>query len=790
VSGVRYHIRILTVPVELEFHADQPPRPPHAAVRDLEFHANRLPGHAQADEESALKPLNFLSLAQRYRWWLVVGAAAGLLLGLGGYQYAGPAYDATTQVLVSRKNTVPVREEQRMLSDWGERSEHIALILSPMIVGRAVEIGRLDELPTLQDSDDVVDDILSDLKVKRSSGQDRSYMNVLTITYTSPEAADARAVVEAVIAAYEKYLEETRSEKSSEVLEQARKSHDDVLVKLKAKEQEYHLFRETAPLHWKAPVGSNSADGQTTTNVHQERVLAAEEQRRLNLLRQAELQSRIQSIAAAVDRQEPRDVLEVLIRRYLQQDGSSGEDQRQYDISLFENRILPLMLEEKRLLRDYGPDHPEVKLVRESMATALEFYRRQGIRLPEERVAAGEITFAPQDFVALYLSSLRQELAERQVRDVELDKIVQHEAAEARGVARFQAQDETLNGELSRLRQLWGQLDTQVNQVGIEKDGSGYSLRQLFPVKEELSLKRLLKFVGAGGMFGLALVGALCVFRELRDTRLNTLAELRPMLEHPLLGTVAQFAALPVRGPELARVHPALRYLHAPHSLEAESYRTLRSALNVVCDGRDVRVVQVSSPEPGDGKTTTVANLALAAAQSGKRVLLIDADLRRPMLHTLFSLPNDIGLTDVLSGEIELLNAVRPTLVESLSVLPAGRSPSNPSELLSSPQLARTFAAARREYDLVFVDAPPLLAVSDPCIIGRQTDGLLLVLRLGKTSLQAVRQTRDLVRTHALNVLGAVANGLAGDDASAYADRGAYYQQATETAEREPVGAL
>jgi polysaccharide biosynthesis transport protein len=82
------------------------------------------------------------------------------------------------------------------------------------------------------------------------------------------------------------------------------------------------------------------------------------------------------------------------------------------------------------------------------------------------------------------------------------------------------------------------------------------------------------------------------------------------------------------------------------------------------------------------------------------------------------------------------------------------------------------------------------LAVSDPCIIGRQTDGLLLVLRLGKTSLQAVRQTRDLVRTHALNVLGAVANGLAGDDASAYADRGAYYQQATETAEREPVGAL
>ncbi|MDZ4689512.1 MAG: CpsD/CapB family tyrosine-protein kinase, partial [Planctomycetaceae bacterium] len=146
------------------------------------------------------------------------------------------------------------------------------------------------------------------------------------------------------------------------------------------------------------------------------------------------------------------------------------------------------------------------------------------------------------------------------------------------------------------------------------------------------------------------------------------------------------------------------------------------------------------------------------------------------MLHTLFGLPADIGLAEVLTGELEFLNAIRPTAVEMLSVLPAGQPPTNPSELLSSAALSQVFADARREFDLVFVDGPPLLAVSDPCIIGRQTDGLLLVLRLGKTSLQAVRQTRDLVQTHALNVIGVVANGLAVDDAGAYADRGAYYR--------------
>lgn len=759
-------------------------------IRELEFDAARSAGQAQADEETSFKTLNFVSLALRYRWWLAVGGVAGLLLGCLAYQKAGPEYEATAQILVSRKNTAPVPEEQRMLSDWGERSEHIALILSPMIVGRAVEIGRLDKLPAFAGELDVPDEILSDLKVKRSSGQDRSYLNVLTISYSSPSPADARAVVQAVIAAYEQYLDETRSEKSTEVLTQARKALDDVRSKLQAKEQEYHTFRETAPLQWKAPVGSNAADGQTTTNVHQERVLAAEEQRRLNLLRQAELQSRIKAIEDTVARQEPRDVIEVLIRRYMQQDGGGADQERQHDISVFENRVMPLILEEKRLLRDYGPDHPEVKLVRESIATAMDFYRRQGIRLPEERVAAGELTFAPQDFVALYLSSLRQEMAERQVRDKELEGIVQRESAEARNVAKYQAKDETLNAELARLRQLWGQLDSQVNQVGIEKDGSGYSLRQIAPVKDMLSIKRLLKFVGAGGLFGLALAGALCVFRELRDTRLNTLAELRPVLTQPLLGTIVKFATAAPRRPEFGRLHPALRYLHSPNSLEAECYRTLRSALNVVCEASDLKVVQISSPEPGDGKTTTVANLALAAAQSGKRVLLVDADLRRPMLHTLFALPNDIGLTDVLSGEIELLNAVRPGGVDTLSVLPAGRPPTNPAELLTSSGFAQTLAEARREFDLVFVDGPPLLAVSDPCIIGQQTDGLLLVLRLGKTSLQAVRQARDLAQTHALNVVGAVANGLSGDDASSYAGRTAYYRQPPHSAERElePAG--
>jgi len=762
-------------------------------TRELEFDASALSSHANGADEAVFKNVNYVQLLLNYRWWLVAGGVCGVLLGGLLYQRSGPEYEATAQVLVTLKDSVPVPEEQRALGNFGERSEHLALILSPLIINRAVEIGQLDKLPPFQGSLDIAQDILDDLKAKRSSGQDRSYSNVLTITYPARRPEDAHAVVEAVIAAYAIYLQENRHEKSDQVLAVTQQALDEVEAKLRHKELEYHEFRETAPLQWKAPVGAAAADGQTTTNVHQERVLAAEEQRRLNLLRKALLQSRLASVEASVANSEPRDALEVLIRRFLAQDGAAGSEfqqQQQQDISIFENRLLPLILEEQQLLRDFGPDHPDVKLKRQTIQTALDFYRRQGVRLPEERrqLQADGSTSGDVDFVALYAESLRQELAELEVRDQHLARLVDDESTKAKGVARFQAKDEAIHAELARLRDLWGQLVTQVNQVSIEREGNGYVMQQIAPVKDELSIKRVLKFVGGGGFLGVLLVGGLCLLRELRDLRIMTVGELRRATNYPLLGTIGRFTG--AVDPRLLRsnIHAALRYLLSPRSMEAESYRSLRTALSVISDDAQAKVILVTSPESGDGKTTTTANLAVAMAQSGKRVLLIDGDLRRPSVHTLFRLPGEVGLADVLAGEIEGLNALRETFVENLQVLPAGNPPTSPAELISTPRLARLLGSIRDEFDLVLVDSPPLLAVSDPCAIARHTDGVLLVVRLGKTSLITARRAQELISTHGLSVLGMVANDTPAHDVHSYSSRDAYYREdEPQAAPRETV---
>ena len=176
-------------------------------------------------------------------------------------------------------------------------------------------------------------------------------------------------------------------------------------------------------------------------------------------------------------------------------------------------------------------------------------------------------------------------------------------------------------------------------------------------------------------------------------------------------------------------------------------------------------------------------------------MLLVDADLRRPTIHRLFHARQDIGTTDVLSGEILLINAVQECPVQNLWLLTAGFSPSNPAETLSSPRFNALLAEARREFDFVLVDSPPLLVVSDPCIVASRTDGLLLVVRTHKNTRLALRQTNQLLRQHDIELFGVVANGITdpGGKYTTYAGNYADYlqpnQPALQPTRSQPVSA-
>ena len=718
-----------------------------------------------ASDEAPPREFDFVQIANQYKWFLLMGLLGGLALGQVAFNRLGPEYNAVAQILVSRKAQVPTREtlNQTLLSEG--RGEHVAIIKSPKIIDKAIALGRLNELPTLQRSDDPVEDILDCLDVKRTAGQDSSTLNVFEIKYRNKQRADARAVVNAIIQAYSDYIAESQQSATSELSRQISKMDDELAKKIEQKQAELLEFRKEAPLLWRTAPGDKRQPGDVT-NVHQERAVGIERDRTANVLRRVEINGKRQALQNAIDEGQSHEELESVVRLLIAtsqaagggQAGTNGLLAGQNPVELASTQLLPLLIEEQKLLRDYSDDHPDVVNVRRSIAKLKEFYAARGVSLTEltGRNGKGEKI----DVVAGYMQFLKQQLEELDHRDTELTKLYNSETKAVKDIAKFLVDDQYLSDELERLKAQWNAIVSNVSHLDMTRDSQDYSMTLLAPAREEWSVKRYLKIVGAATGFVLAIFAGIIFLREWRDTTVKSVSDVRKLIDGAqVLGSVPQFdAGLTAFDPDVP-LQPSLCYFHRPGSIEAEAYRNVRTALLVGLNPKQ-KVIQVSSPEPGDGKSTFISNLAIALAQSGKRVLLLDADLRRPTIHQLFHARQDIGTTEVLSGEIELINAVQDCPVKNLWLLTAGFSPSNPAETLSSPGFDALLAEARREFDFVLVDSPPLLVVSDPCIVASRTDGLVLVVRTQKNSRLALRQANHLLRQHDIELFGVVANGV------------------------------
>ncbi len=195
-----------------------------------------------------------------------------------------------------------------------------------------------------------------------------------------------------------------------------------------------------------------------------------------------------------------------------------------------------------------------------------------------------------------------------------------------------------------------------------------------------------------------------------------------------------------------------------PKSPISEQYRTIRTNIEFSSVDDEIRSIMVTSSGPGEGKSTTTANLAVVFAQQGKRVLLIDADLRKPTVHYTFGITNTFGLTNVLTRQMELKDAIKKTNEELLHVLPSGPIPPNPAELLSSRGMKEFFEETKGAYDMIIFDTPPVLAVTDAQILSNQCDGTVLVISSGRTEVEAATKTKELLEAANAKVLGIVLN--------------------------------
>jgi len=315
------------------------------------------------------------------------------------------------------------------------------------------------------------------------------------------------------------------------------------------------------------------------------------------------------------------------------------------------------------------------------------------------------------------------------------------------------AERDRLETSLAQYRQTYAGLLTSYEEIRVAEAQATSNVVQVEPAQppDEPVRPRVAVNTLLAGMVGFMLAVGGVFLVEALDNTLRTPDDVTRALGLPVLGVIAEH--------DVEDGH--LVALALPRSPIAEAFRSLRTNLQFASVDRPLVKLLVTSPGPGEGKSTVAANLAAVLAQSGKRVTLLDADMRRPRVHKLYGLPNRHGLSGLFVDSHAALNgAMQMTPMENLSAITTGDLPPNPSELLGSEKMNEIISQVMQQSDVLVIDSPPVMLVTDSAVLSQRVDGVLLVLRQGETNLEFARQSVEALRRVGANLLGVVLNGV------------------------------
>jgi capsular exopolysaccharide synthesis family protein len=713
----------------------------------------------------------------RYKFVILLGLA----LGLGvGWLYSGQQpvyYQASAQVLVVKK-----RADQGMMSPDGRPlmvedylATHQILMRSPKIVSEAVKKHNLGALRSFQGNGDPTGTITSNLRVTREMGDYRGSSSVLTLTFTSSYPEDCGKVINAVIDSYIDFLDARYQDVSKDAVKYISDAKDKLELGVGEKKAKLRKFHHDNPQLWLSKEGQSPAQ-ERYQRLKDKVELVAEQQNDLQLkllmlnIRQQDVKKHRAVVASAggivadtAERESKNNKtnLERLALEYLE--GFSTQDKQKLDE--LKNEIRKLKYQEKKYLdAGWGPNSDYVKQVRSEIE-----HLKQEVEVVES--AAGPLLDKNVDVAAYCKGELTRRLENKKDEARLLEQPLKEAESRVKGQKVLEEEEANLKKSIEDESQLYYEVVKQLQKINNMVDaGGGFQADRISPAGPgSMVVPRNTRSMLLGGILGLLIGCGLAYLAYLTDHSFRTPEEIRYRLGVPLIGHIPSFGdgADKQARVEALPLDKSLLTFYRTKSREAEAYRGVRTALFFSARGGQ-RVIQVTSPDMGDGKTTLAANLAVSVAQSEKKTLLIDADLRRPRIAALFGLDNDRGLTSYLAGEANVDDLIRKSGVTGLHLLTTGPIPPNPAELLSLPRFKELLISLKTQYDFIIIDTPPLLAVTDPCAVVPHVDAVLLTLRLSKTARPHATRAREILKTLDARVIGVVVNGVGGDGMPGY----------------------
>lgn len=701
---------------------------------DTEFEANDWSGPSRFT--------NPLTVAWQRKTIVLLGLAFGLVAGVLYYAQKTPTYQSTAQVLVVKKraDAMPMamgtNVQQAYFEDYV--TTHTILIRSQLILRRAAQDLQANTPEVIPADADPVTLIATGLTVTKETRDGATApSNVINLAFRGSRPDHCSIILNAVINAYQGFLSDTYGDLSEKFVDQMKKAQKTLQSDILGLEAEYEV--EVA----KDPITAKDKEGLASIL---DRISKLEAKRAELILRRTELNTRKETIEKALKGGQSRTaVLKVLEKgnptKLITTDGRSPEE-----------ILVSLQLQEEEMAQDYGKDHPQLVALRRRM------------QLLRDRVSLQNVTTTEPigDPLALHEQMLDSELDENDMQQKTLTTIVEKERGRAQEIAKFQLGVDRVRKKIDPTRQLYDSIVAQLQQYSLKGSDGGYTAKTIVePGPGNKVSPLLVQTLGFTGVLGLLAGLGLAYAAAWTDKTFHSPDEIRRRLGVNVIGhmpSLNEDQTVTVKG-----LDPHLIAAHAPRSMQSEAFRGLRTALYFSIQGRTHKVLQITSPHKGDGKSTLAANLAISIAQSGKSVVLIDADFRRPKIHRYFEMGDPtVGLASVINGETELLDAIVSSPVPNLSLLPCGPRPANPAELLTLPRFQDLLKVIREKFDFVLIDTPPLLVVSDPAVVAPRVDGVILTLKITKNCRLAAERARELLSTLGVTPLGVVVNGFDG----------------------------
>lgn len=719
----------------------------------------------------------------RRRWkGVVLSLAIGLWCGGVYYLAAPPVYESTAQVLVIQKDpNLPARgtdKEASFESDQFSRllSTHMQLVVSPRIIRQAIRDKRLDLLPTvdrvrskndLEGLQYIIDNMKPVIGDEESPLTEKS--KVLKVTFQHSSAEECGLVLQAIIESYQRFVEEKFHDVGTEAVHLLTQAQSALSEDLRTEEANYLEFLERAPLLWRGDGGKN-------LNIYQQRVLALESALSDVRLRHTEAKARLKVIESALERKGDARLSEVgqlallnekeVARLALLLTATKGDSDNELFQSVQPHRaeayrarydqLLSLEAKEQSLLVDYGVDHPRVRETREGIRAIRSFLEEHSPR--DEHLARRQLQ--PFEMIDSYAGLLKHDVDDLESRERELLDHSSREIEAAKSLLIHESRGEALLQEVQRKRQLYEAVVDRLKEVNLIKDFGGITTETIRPVEIGTEPSLYLPIVLAiGAVLGLTCGGATAWVADMLDRTFRDPADVRRHTgQLPILAHVLRFD-MPVGAvSDAARREGTLVAGHFPNSTAAKAFRTLATALARTSRDSQLKVLEIASSNVGDGKTTVLANLAVAMAQSGNSVLAVDSDFRCPALHTVFGRENRAGLSDTIAGAVTLDDAIQHTLVPNLDLLAAGSIAHPPANWSASPKFNDLLDAIRSRYDLILFDTSAALLLADACELAQHADGVVLVISPEATERTQARRVTQALKSAGAKLVGVVVN--------------------------------